>query len=61
MLLDNIADGMRFAGNGLEDYKSGDPDFSTHTDFENDELNHESRLTSGCFAGGNPGIHVKNI
>ncbi len=59
MLLNNIANGIRFAGNGLEDYKSGDPNFSTHTDIENQELNHESRFTSGCFAGGSPGIMLR--
>ncbi|MDD1757918.1 MAG: hypothetical protein LUQ22_04215 [Methanotrichaceae archaeon] len=50
--MDNKAAGIRFAVNVLEDHKSRDPNFSTYTDFENQELNHENRLTSVCSGEG---------
>jgi hypothetical protein len=60
-LLNNIAAGIGFAKNVLEDHKSRAPDSSIDADFRNQKLNHVNRLAFVGFGEGNPGFHVKHI
>jgi len=49
MLFDNTAPGMRFAENGLEDYKSSVPNVSGGMDLKNQKLIRKDRLSSVSF------------
>jgi hypothetical protein len=61
MLLNNTMAGTGFAKDVLEDHKSRAPYSSIHTDFRNQNLNHENRLTSIGFGKGNPVFHVRHM